>query len=178
MNLFRLSADPKIAAVFNQDLHCVKIITEAVQLLSNCYPLEKLKEAPKTQKGNFRKYSHFNHPVAIWVRQNISNYNWCLAHFIALNEEFEYRFNKKHFCYSLIKWFENNRPELLDKPETEQPQCFKNYPECIVQNNPVRGYQNYYNKCKLKFDFGKKIVKAKWTKREIPEFVDKNELFK
>jgi len=39
-----------------------------------------------------------------------------------------------------------------------------------VPGDPVQGYQNYYNAAKREFKFGNKIVKANWTKREVPYF--------
>jgi len=48
------------------------------------------------------------------------------------------------------------------------------YPECIVPGDPVKGYHNYYNKAKQSFKFGKKMVKASWTKRPVPYFFISN----
>jgi hypothetical protein len=41
-------------------------------------------------------HAHRNHPVSIWVRENISNFEWCLNHAYALIEEFKLRFDKEH----------------------------------------------------------------------------------
>jgi hypothetical protein len=92
-----------------------------------------------------------------------------------LCEEFEYRFGKKHFCEDFIRWAAmvgTNNP----MGQSEQPQCFLQHPDCMVAGNPVAGYRNYYNKCKLSFTIRGKIVKSTWTKRIIPDFINLNKL--
>lgn len=173
MNLFRLHDDPVLAAQLNQDLHVRKIVLENCQLLANCYSINQLQNAPKTQTGNVRKYSHVHHPVSKHVKESFGNFNWALKHGLALCAEFEYRFGKKHFCEEFIKWAAANKPELVkDGGETEFPQCFKQYPQCIVVGKPVEGYKNYYRTAKKMFDFHGNKVFATWTKREKPEFMN------
>ncbi len=179
MNLFRLSDNPIEAAIFNQDLHARKILLEAGSLLCNAYPESKLLDAPKTKLGNIRKHSWFNHPISQWTRENINNFKWVLSHAVALSGECEYRFGKQYFGQKLIEWCQNNVPELPDKLQTIQPQCFGDFiNKCYVKGNPVQGYIRYYNEAKLSFNFGRRIVKATWTKREIPYFIDKKKLDK
>ena len=173
MNIFRLDKDPIKACEFYQDLHVNKIIIEGSQLVANCYPLERLKQldCPRTQKGTPRVYGNYNHPLAKWVRESKSNFIWTIDHLNGLLQEKEFRFgSKKHFTESFIHWAKNNPPNLPDNGETEYPQCFKTYPECMVEGDPVKGYQNYYNTAKREFQFGKTTKKATWTKRPIPYF--------
>jgi hypothetical protein len=173
MNLFILDLDPQKAAQYYQDLHINKIIIEGSQLLAAAYPLERLAEAdcPRTQKGQPRKHGHYNHPMTKWVRQNMNNFTWTLDHLSGLYQERLYRFGKPHFTWEFIEWSRNNLPKLPSSNLTEHPQCFAvSFPECIVPGNPVQGYQNYYNKAKREFKFGKKMVKASWTKRDVPYF--------
>lgn len=173
MNLFRLDNDPVKACEYYQDLHVNKIIIEGSQLVANCYPLERLKEedCPRTQKGTPRVYGNYNHPLAKWVRENKSNFNWTIAHLEGLLKEKEHRFGpKKHFTEDFVKWAKQNPPDLKEEPESEYPQCFKTFAECIVPGDPVQGYQNYYNTAKREFAFGKTTKKATWTNRSIPYF--------
>lgn len=171
MNLFRLDNDPVIAARLNQDLHCVKIVLESAQLLANCYSPEQLQRAPKTQAGNVRKYSHIHHPISKWVKQSYPNFLWTLAHAKELCREYTFRFDKKHFCESFIDWCLGEHAHLVPTaPSTEQPQCFKAYPQCIVNGDPVAGYRNYYRVAKKTFDMRGKIVHATWTRRDVPEW--------
>jgi hypothetical protein len=172
MNLFHLSSDPVEAAQLNQDIHVVKICLEACQLLANCFSPNQLQSAPLTQSGSVRKYSHVHHPISKYVKESMGNYEWALRHGIALCEEFEFRFGKKHFCEGFIRWAAQNKPELVkDGPFTEFPQCFKQFPSCYVAGNPVQGYRNYYKTAKKSFDMRGKIVEATWTGRTKPDFM-------
>lgn len=179
MNLFRLDNNPLIAARYNQDLHCRKILLEASQLLANCYSADQLVFSPYTQNGTMRKHSHIHHPISKWVKETYGNFTWTLRHANALTYEFEFRFGKKHFCESFIFWCAKNSPHLLSSDlgevQTEQPQCFKAYPQCIVNGDPVAGYRNYYRTAKKSFDIRGKTVHATWTKREVPEWFKQNE---
>lgn len=176
MNLFRLDDNPYLAAKYNQDLHVRKIIVEAAQLLANCYSIEQLKDAPKTQSGNVRKYSHIHHPVSKWAKETNGNWQWTVYHAMYLCEEFYYRFGKEHFCRGFVFWCFNenlvpyNIAEKENIHQTEQPQCFKQHPDCIVPGDPVAGYRNYYRTAKKTFDIRGKTVHATWTKRDIPEW--------
>ena len=177
MNLFRLDDDSTLSAIYNQDLHVRKIILEATQLLANCYSLEQLNFAPKTQTGNVRKYSHLHHPISIWVKENRGNFDWTREHLRGLLREYNFRFNKNHFCATFLDFVDKNAPDLPNLSQTEQPQCFANrYPELVVPGNPVQGYRNYYKADKMFFTYhyknGKtKVVNATWTNRETPEFM-------
>ena len=173
MNLFILDEDPIKAAEYYQDLHVNKIIIEGSQLLAAAYPLERLalEDCPRTQKGTPRVHGHYNHPMSKWVRQNTSNFDWTIKHIWALRNELKHRFGRDHFTESFLKWVDNNQPNIPKGDQTIHPQCFAvSFPECIVPGNPVKGYHNYYNAAKQEFKFGKKIVKATWTKRNVPYF--------
>lgn len=173
MNIFRLSDCPIEAARFHQDLHVRKIIVEASQLLANCYSKDVLAQAPRTQTGNIRGHSHIHHPISIWTKETRGNQAWVAYYAQALCDEYKHRFNKTHFCQSFINWILDK--ELFDhidleNNETEQPQCFKNYPHLMVPDNPVLGYRNYYRVAKRSFMIRGKEVFATWTNREIPEW--------
>ena len=171
MNLFRLDNDPRIAAQHYQDLHVKKIVLEAAQLLANCYSPEQLQNAPKTQLGNVRKHSHVHHPISKWVKESYPNFAWTLIHANELSKEFYFRFGKEHFCKNFIVWcFDNHTSLVPTASATEQPQCFKQYPQCVVPGDPVAGYRNYYRVAKKSFDIRGKIVYATWTNRKIPEW--------
>jgi hypothetical protein len=178
MNIFRLSNCPVECARQMQDLHIRKQVLETTQLLANGYSADQLVYAPYTQNGTMRKHSHLHHPISKWVLYNNKNFEWTLKHASALSDEFYWRFGKRHFCDTFISWcrkiswFRKGFPELiysnLNEKETEQPQCFKQYPQCIVPGDPVAGYRNYYRVAKRSFVIRGKTIYATWTKREIP----------
>jgi hypothetical protein len=171
MNLFRLSHDPEEAAQFYHDVHVRKIIVEGAQLLANCFPSERLELAPKTQNGNIRKHSYYNHPISKWIRESWAHYLWAFEHIKALNREYQYRFNKLHFCDHFILWCDSNPPSIPLMDSKLQPQCFGDHVDCFVANDPVKGYRQYYQKCKLTWTQKGRIVNALWTKRPIPHWI-------
>jgi hypothetical protein len=181
MNLFILDSNPYTAAESYQDLHVNKIICEGSQMLANCYTLERLAQpdVPLTQKGTARVHSYQKHPMALWIRANIRNFAWTLQHLTALCSEYTYRFKKehfndKHYTEAFIRWCNETSPtEVLIKEYdkcslTEWPQCFGQYPQCIVPGDPVAGYRNYYNTAKSVFIVRGKPVYATWTRRPVP----------
>jgi len=108
MNLFILDTDPKIAAQYNCDTHCNKILLEAAMMMANCFDLKTLEDAPKTKKGTPRKHSYFNHPVSIWMRKSTANLEWAIEHAIELENERLYRGYNPHFSFDFVDWVANS----------------------------------------------------------------------
>jgi len=106
MNIFCLSEDPTEAAQMQCDKHVAKMCVEYSQLLATCFSLSRLAEddCPRTQSGNPRKHFNPKHPSSIWTRLSKSNMRWLIRHATALFDEFELRFNKKHFCRDFLSW--------------------------------------------------------------------------
>ena len=171
MNLFVLDKDYTQAAIYNHDIHVKKICLESVQILQTAYPLNKLEDAPRTKVGTVRKHGYKNHPLCVWGRKNICNFQWALFHAHALQEEYLYRFGSEHFSNCFVKWAFRNEPELAVAPMTEHPQCFDEYAHLIKPGNPVQGYRDYYKAAKMSFVMHNKIVPATWTKRNIPQWI-------
>jgi hypothetical protein len=69
------------------DGHISKMIVESAQILSNVYTLDELKKAPVSQTGNARKHSYPKHPVCLWIKESIENFNWLIEHSFALQAE-------------------------------------------------------------------------------------------
>ena len=61
--------------------------------------------------GVLYKASHINHPSAIWVRQNNSQYQYMYNMFENLCEEYTYRYGKIHMTDSKL------RELLVDSPK-------------------------------------------------------------
>lgn len=155
MNIFVLHQDPMIAAQEMCDKHVVKMILETAQLLCSPFP-EGV--APY-------KRTHYNHPSAIWVRENTANYWWLLRHGTHLTDEYTFRYNKFHKSSSVLNWcYEmfHTLPAIgIPRAGNTSP-----FPQCMpeqykIPNDPVQAYKNYYIGEKKKF--------AKWNKgREAP----------
>lgn len=163
MNIFKLDENPIRAAIALSDIHIKKMIIENCQMLANCYSKEKLKEAPKTQKGNIRKYSYFNHPCSIFVRKSIDNFNWVLTNGIEMYYEYGYRFEKKHFCGGFLFWCFLNKPDLDDLGLTKFALAM---PDCYKGGSEVDSYRRYYINEKA-FDKNGKFM-LKYTNRLLP----------
>ena len=112
--------------------------------------------------GVLYKASHINHPSAIWVRQNNSQYQYMYNMFENLCDEYTYRYGKIHMTDSKL------RELLVDSPKNIPIGSFQEPPQCMPyyckQSNAVDGYRNYYREEKKGF--------AKWTNRDIPEFMN------
>jgi hypothetical protein len=175
VNIFYLSSSPVVSAQYLIDKHVNKMITESSQMLANCYPLRRLQEAPKTQKGEFRKYSHVHHPCSKWVLKSKQNFNWLLEHALAMYDEKVYRTQKGHFCLGFISWCIENPPEMSDIGFTSPAQAFKEkYHHLINLNDPISAYRNFYIVDK-RFDKNGKRMDF-YTKRNRPEWFPSEEL--
>ncbi len=92
MNLFYLDEDLDKCAQYHVDKHVVKMIVEYAQLLSTAHRMldgieytdysknnRKIKryrlENPNADKVIY-KACHYNHPSAVWVRENKLHYQW------------------------------------------------------------------------------------------------------
>ena len=176
MNIFYLHPDPKICAELHNDKHVVKMILEYAQLLSTAHRVLDGIQSVVVSKTNRkqtryvlsdeREYSlylstHTNHPSAIWVRQSYENYEWLYKLFIAVLDEYTYRYGKIHATARLIDALytpPNHIPKGVGftEPTPAMPDEYK------VSGNSVRSYINYY--------LGAKQHLASWKKRQIPEW--------
>lgn len=136
------------------------MIVESCQLLANCYTLQELEYAPKTQSGNIRKYSYYNHKCSVWTSNSLSNFNWLLSHATYLLEERKFRYNKDHFCSAIIKWYHQNQPDLSDDGFTSPALAIKDYPDL---GDYITTYRNYYNQDKR--------TMFNWGNRNVPYWI-------
>lgn len=150
MNIFALDLDPKIAAQMSCDKHAIKMVLESTQLLSTAM-------IKNGDKGVY-KLNHVNHPCTIWAAKTKSNFNWLKQHFLALCEEYTFRYGKIHKCQQFYDQLNDNK--IPDGPLTEFAQAMPEY--CKVKDDPVKAYRNYYINEKYKF--------ATWKKREKPDW--------
>ena len=178
MNIFYLSSNPVKAAQYHLDKHVVKMILESAQLLCTAHRLldgeqTQVLKSTKTGKTKLVKryvlsdltkdqvmYSatHINHPCAIWCRENINNYMWLYELFVALCDEYTFRYGKKHKTDTLLRDILKSPPiSISDAPFTLPAQAM---PEEYKHADPVVAYRQYYIGAKAKF--------ARWTSRTTP----------
>lgn len=176
MNIFYISDNPVQAAQWMVDKHVVKMILESAQLLSTAHRLldgEMLVSKSKTGR-NVKRYTlpdardaiiyqatHVNHPSAVWCRQSVENYNWLVDHFMALLEEYTYRYGKIHKCTEIAYELSSPPYNLRDWEMTKMPSAMAD--EYKISEDPIVNYRNYYK-------FGKSSM-HKWTNREPPNWI-------
>jgi hypothetical protein len=180
INLFVLDKDPVIAAQLQCDKHVVKMIVESAQMLSTAHRmLDGISKRGPSKSGKtttkkwtlsdgreevFYKAVHMGHPCTVWTMKSVANYNWHYKHFIALCEEYTYRYGKIHSTDALL------RDKLKTPPKnipvgcfTQQPLAMQSNPECMFPNDVVKSYRMFYQTKQERF-------KMVWTKRSIPEW--------
>jgi hypothetical protein len=106
MNIFIFDLDHIKNAKAHCDQHLVSGLKEVVQMMACAFPLEALKKAPLTQKGDFRKHGYYNHPCTKWMRENLANFMWSVKYWYCLEEERRWRFPNRsdHFSTEFIEW--------------------------------------------------------------------------
>ena len=106
MNIFVTDRCPIQSAQNLPDKHVVKMPLETCQMLSIIYSdwyygvgkIHRTNGTPyATSNGAFR-----NHPCTQWAAANQYNLAWLIAHGIALCNEYNARYNKRHACYDPI----------------------------------------------------------------------------
>ena len=107
MNIFVTDQDPWKSAVVLPDKHIVKMPLETCQMLAivcsdkwghGFGTLPKADGTPyATEKGAFR-----NHPCTIWASEFVNNWQWLLAHGLAMCDEYTARYDKVHTCHKTL----------------------------------------------------------------------------
>lgn len=188
MNIFILSEDPIEAAQLQCDKHVVKMIVESAQMLSTVHRmLDGKMERRPSKKGSMLQYfkldderedvlykaCHYNHPSTVWTRESCCNYTWHYNHFIALCDEYTYRYGKIHSTDSKLRKVLKALPNNIARTRVRTPYklAMSSNPECIVNDlggtNAVESYRNFYQTKKERF-------KMIWTKRNVPEWFNAN----
>ena len=185
MNLFILNDDPVIAAQEQCDKHVVKMIVESAQMLSTVHRmLDGTKEKRPSKSGKrmvdyyklnddredtLYKAVHFNHPCTVWSRESCCNYSWHYEHFVALCDEYTYRYEKIHSTDTKLRDILKFIPKNINRNAGMTPfkLAMKSNPECVVHGlggtDAVLSYQNFYQTKQSRF-------KMEWTKRQRPEW--------
>ena len=129
MNIFVLNEDPIIAAQEQCDKHVVKMIVESAQMLSTVHRMvDGTMERRPSKSGSMLQYfkldderedilykaCHYNHPSTVWSRESCCNYTWHYNHFIALCDEYSYRYDKIHATDIKLRKILKNLPDNID----------------------------------------------------------------
>lgn len=158
MNIFYLDKSPKICATQHCDKHVVKMILEYAQILSTAHYI--LDGSTNIAGVDLYKPTHKNHPSAKWVRESLDNYNYLYELFIALLDEYTYRYNKRHKTEKLRVALKLRPANINSAPFTDPALAM---PEEFKRNTAIDSYHAYYK-------FGKAHLLA-YTKREKPQWL-------
>lgn len=157
MNIFVVDPDPRTAAVCLVDRHVVKMILETAQMMCSVFPQG---EAP------YRR-THYNHPCSVWARERFDNYEWLYHHGAALSREYTFRFGKEHKSSAVIDWCWNNVSRPLFRSDGHMTPFAQAMPDEYKADDPVVAYRRYYGAAKAHLH--------KWTRREIPAWIQPSE---
>ena len=166
MQLFILSLNHKECAEFMIDKHVSKIIIEAVQMLSSAKRIIDPND-PNTSYDELYKITHVNHPVTIWIRQSLDNYQWTLDMIEAMHNEWKFRYDhpleKIHASYKIAQKLSLWRPRADQFPVVGLTPFAQAIPDIYKSDNPVNSYRKYYqSEEKQKIATWKKRSKPKW----------------
>jgi hypothetical protein len=177
MNVFYLDSNPVTAAQMHNDKHVVKMIIEYAQLMSTAHRVldgelyygltangRKIKRwrLNSNMEGILYKASHVNHPSAIWARSSNNNYNWLYCLFVALCDEYTFRYGKVHETDRKLRDVLKTPPMNIEVGyKTQPPQAMPD--DVKVEGDSLSAYKNYYINYKSGFN--------KYTKREVPTWL-------
>jgi hypothetical protein len=176
MNIFYVHHDTVTCAQMHLDKHVVKMIVEYAQLLSTAHrlldgiPVLDLSDQgrkrtrykiPDERENEVYLATHVNHPSAVWVRKSSENYKWLYSLFTELLAEYTYRYGKIHACSKLIDSLSVTPKNIPVGPFTEPPPAMPD--EHKVKGNSIESYRNFYAFDKIRF--------ARWTKRDVPQWL-------
>ena len=180
MNIFILDEDPRTAASMHCDKHVPKMVLESAQMLSTAHRLidGTMYKAPsksgKTMVKHWKhddpgmekllyKAVHMGHPCTLWSMESDANYNWHYKHFIALCDEYTYRYGKTHLTDTKLREALELTPYNIHKgPQTPFRLAMADFPECHFQD-PVVSYRAFYQTKQKRFSMV-------WSKRDIPSW--------
>lgn len=170
MNIFVTNECPVQSAIEHNNILLNKMVIESCQLLSIAHHF---------LDGNTvaMKPTHYNHPCSVWARKTSGNYKWLYQHYVALCTEYLYRTGKEHASSRFINELSRLPSNILHEDRTffakATPDEFKAIP------NAVLAYQAYLNHkfvgWRTRTD--KKQMPVEWTKRNIPAWVDVDNVF-
>ena len=152
MNIFRLDDNPIICSQYHCDKHVVKMILEYAQILSTAHRV-----LDNNSSEELYKATHINHPSTIWAMTTSENYKWLYNLFLAVLDEYTFRYNKFHSSSRLLDILSLLPYNIKIAEQTELPLAM---PDNCKLGSVVDSYRNYY--------LIEKYSLAKWTKRDKP----------
>ena len=143
----------------------VKMPLETAQML--CTAHRELDGDDYADEVGLYKRAYWNHPCTIWARECYDNYKWLYEHFIALGDEYTFRYGKTHASITKLKDALYFHPDNIEDKEgmTTLAQAM---PEEYKDEDPTVAYRNYCinEKHYAKWERGRGKP-TWWTKEEV-----------
>lgn len=183
MNIFILDNSPVQAARLQCDKHVVKMIVESAQMLSTAHRMldgtitkipsksgKRMVNAwtlPDYREDTMYKAVHTGHPCTVWTMESIENYKWHYDHFVALCDEYTYRYGKVHATAEKLMYVLHQPPNNIPKkPQTPFKLAMGIAEECINEADPIGSYRAFYQTKQDRFSMV-------WTKRPVPTWFER-----
>jgi hypothetical protein len=131
MNIFYFYDCPIKSAQAQPDKMLVKMPLETAQML--CTAHRELDGDDYADANGLYKRAYWNHPCTIWARERQGNYTWLYKHFIALGDEYKYRYGREHASITKLKIPLLKVPDnIVDKKMTPLAQAIVAYRTYVV----------------------------------------------
>lgn len=138
MNIFAVAKSPRVSARSLPDKLVVKMPLESAQMLSTslrCFMSDDVCDTLGIYKVAFK-----NHPCTIWARTSRANFDWLVAHFETLCDEYTARYDKVHASRRLLYAFKTYRVFIPSGPLTPFAQCM---PDEYKSSSHIEAYRDY-----------------------------------
>jgi hypothetical protein len=135
MNIFAVDRDPRRAARCLGDRHVVKMTLETAQILCTVARLHG-------HRAPYRS-THVHHPCVVWAAERHANFRWLVLHGLALAEEYERRFGRKHRSGRVIGSIARRQAGPPKDGKRRSPFALA-MPEQYRGRDAVASYRRYY----------------------------------
>ena len=139
MNIFYFSDCPIESAQAQPDKMLVKMPLETAQMLSTAHRV--LDGDEYADANGLYKTANKNHPCTIWARESSSNYFWLYLHFVALGNEYTYRYDKTHASITKLQEPLAKVPSSI--VQGEMTSLAQAMPEQYKDSDSIKAYRNY-----------------------------------
>ena len=140
MNIFYFYDCPIASAKAQPDKMLVKMPLETAQML--CTAHRELDGDDYADEVGLYKRAYWNHPCTIWARESYKNYDWLYQHFLALGEEYTYRYGKVHASVSKLSNALEFIPYNIKVTERMTPLA-QAMPDEYKHDDPTVAYRDY-----------------------------------
>ena len=146
MNIFYFSEDPVVSAKAQPDKMLVKMPLETAQMLCTAHRI--LDGDDYADEVGLYKQAYMNHPCTIWARECSGNYWWLYKHFLALGNEYTYRYKRTHLSLqklsdALYVMPKNITRGLMTDVAQAMPDEYKNEDSSLAYRNYVINEKHY-----------------------------------